>query len=220
MNTHSVGNPALSDDRVMEMTELPYKIILASNSPRRRELLSGLGVNCSIRTISGIEESWPDDLKGEDIPLYISKEKAAPYKASSAPDELVITADTIVYVGGEVLGKPQDKADAVRMLRMISGRWHEVITGVTLMTSVRERSFAVTTKVKFCNLTDDEINSYVESGLPMDKAGAYGIQEWIGYVGVEAIEGSYFNVVGLPVQRLYRELLDFCKDDNKQTINV
>ena len=220
MNTHSVGNPALSDDRVMEMMELPYKIILSSNSPRRRELLSGLGVNYSIRTISGIEESWPDDLKGEDIPLYISKEKAAPYKASIAPDELVITADTIVYVDGEVLGKPQDKADAVRMLRMISGRWHEVITGVTLMTSVRERSFAVTTKVKFCNLTDDEINSYVESGLPMDTAGAYGIQEWIGYVGVEAIEGSYFNVVGLPVQRLYRELLDFCKDDNKQTINV
>ena len=204
----------------METMELPYKIILASNSPRRRELLSGLGLNYTIRTIGGIDESWPDDLKGEDIPLYISKEKAAPYKATIAADELVITADTIVYVDGEVLGKPKDKADAVRMLRLISGRWHDVITGVTLMTVGRERSFAVTTKVKFCNLTDDEINSYVESGLPMDKAGAYGIQEWIGYVGVEAIEGSYFNVVGLPVQRLYRELLDFCKDDNKQTINV
>ncbi len=191
--------------------ELPYKIILASNSPRRRELLGGLGLDFTVKVISGIDESWPQNLKGEEIPLYISREKADPYRTSIKPDELVITADTIVYVDGEVLGKPKDKADAVRMLRLISGRWHEVITGVTLMTTTRERSFAVTTRVKFANLTDSEINSYVESGLPMDKAGAYGIQEWIGYVGVEAIEGSYFNVVGLPVQRLYRELMEFIK---------
>lgn len=190
--------------------ELPYKIILASNSPRRRELLGGLGIDFTVKVISGIDESWPRDLKGEEIPLYISREKAEPYKALIKPDELVITADTIVYVDGEVLGKPRDKADAERMLHLISGRWHEVITGVTLMTATREHSFAVTTRVKFANLTDSEINSYVESGLPMDKAGAYGIQEWIGYVGVEAIEGSYFNVVGLPVQRLYRELKIFC----------
>jgi len=191
--------------------ELPYRIILASNSPRRRELLGGLGIDFTVKVMEGIDESWPHDLKGEDIPLYISKEKAAPYKAAIASDELVITADTIVYVDGEVLGKPHDKADAVRMLKLISGRWHEVITGVTLMTKERERSFAVTTKVKFSNLSDDEIRRYVDSGLPMDKAGAYGIQEWIGYVGVEAIEGSYFNVVGLPVQRLYRELMEFIK---------
>ena len=191
--------------------DIPYRIILASNSPRRRELLGGLGIDFTVKVIGGIDESWPHDLKGEDIPLFISKEKAAPYKATIAPDELVITADTIVYVDGEVLGKPRDKADAVRMLRLISGRWHEVITGVTLMTATRERSFAVTTRVKFGNLSDDEIHRYVDSGLPMDKAGAYGIQEWIGYVGVEAIEGSYFNVVGLPVQRLYRELINFCK---------
>ncbi len=190
--------------------ELPYKIILASNSPRRRELLGGLGIDFTVKVISGIDESWPRDLKGEEIPLYISREKAEPYKALIKPDELVITADTIVYVDGEVLGKPRDKADAERMMHLISGRWHEVITGVTLMTAAREHSFAVTTRVKFANLTDSEINSYVESGLPMDKAGAYGIQEWIGYVGVEAIEGSYFNVVGLPVQRLYRELKIFC----------
>lgn len=193
--------------------ELPYKIILASNSPRRRELLAGLGLDFTVKVISGIDESWPHSLKGEDIPLYISREKAAPYRPLIGPDELVITADTIVYVDGEVLGKPHDKADARRMLRLISGRWHEVITGVTLMTARKERSFAVTTRVRFCNLTDDEINRYVESGLPMDKAGAYGIQEWIGYVGVEAIEGSYFNVVGLPVQRLYRELINFCKNE-------
>ena len=200
MNTPLAGN-----------MELPYKIILASNSPRRRELLGGLGIDFTVRVIGGIDESWPHDLKGEDIPLYISREKAAPYKKQIAPDELVITADTIVYVDGKVLGKPADKADAVRMLKLISGRWHEVITGVTLMTARREHSFAVTTKVKFCNLTEEEILQYVDSGLPMDKAGAYGIQEWIGYVGVEAIEGSYFNVVGLPVQRLYRELITFCK---------
>lgn len=201
MTTHSDGN-----------MEFPYKIILASNSPRRRELLAGLGIDFTVKVIGGIDESWPHNLKGEDIPLFISREKAAPYKKQIAPDELVITADTIVYVDGEVLGKPADKADAKRMLRLISGRWHEVITGVTLMTAQRERSFAVTTKVKFCNLSDEEINQYVESGLPMDKAGAYGIQEWIGYVGVEAIEGSYFNVVGLPVQCLYRELINFCKN--------
>ena len=200
MTTHSVGN-----------MELPYKIILASNSPRRRELLAGLGIDFTVKVIGGIDEFWPHELKGEDIPLYISREKAAPYKSQITPNELVITADTIVYVDGEVLGKPADKADARRMLHLIAGRWHEVITGVTLMTAEHERSFAVTTKVKFCNLTDEEIDSYVESGLPMDKAGAYGIQEWIGYVGVEAIEGSYFNVVGLPVQRLYRELINFCK---------
>ena len=190
--------------------ELPYKIILASNSPRRRELLGGLGIDFTVKVIGGIDESWPHDLKGEDIPLYISREKAAPYKATIAPDELVITADTIVHVDGEVLGKPADEADAKRMLRMISGRWHEVITGVTLMTAEREHSFAVTTKVKFCNLSDSEIDYYIKNYAPMDKAGAYGIQEWIGYVGVEAIEGSYFNVVGLPVQRLYRELIEFC----------
>ena len=191
--------------------DIPYKIILASNSPRRRELLAGLGLDFSVRVIDGIDESWPHTLKGEDIPLFISREKAAPYKSQISSDELVITADTIVYVDGQVLGKPRDKADAQRMLRLISGRWHEVITGVTLMTDSKEHSFAVTTKVKFGSLADDEINRYVESGMPMDKAGAYGIQEWIGYVGVEAIEGSYFNVVGLPVQRLYRELLNFCK---------
>jgi septum formation protein len=190
--------------------ELPYNIILASNSPRRRELLAGLGLDFTVKVIDGIDESWPQELKGEDIPLYISREKAAPYRKLMGPKDLVITADTIVYVDGQVLGKPHDKADARRMLQLISGRWHEVITGVTLMTAQGERSFAVTTRVKFSNLTESEIESYVESGQPMDKAGAYGIQEWIGYVGVEAIEGSYFNVVGLPVQRLYRELMNFC----------
>ena len=191
--------------------ELPYKIILASNSPRRRELLGGLGIPFTTRVLDGIDESWPQELKGEEISLYISRRKASAYRKSIAPDELVITADTIVYVDGEVLGKPANEADAKRMLRMISGRWHEVITGVTLMTAEREHSFAVTTRVRFCDLTDAEIEYYIKNYAPMDKAGAYGIQEWIGYVGVDRIEGSYFNVVGLPVQRLYRELIEFCR---------
>ena len=191
--------------------ELPYKIILASNSPRRRELLGGLGIPFTTRVLDGIDESWPQGLKGQDISLYISREKASAYRKSIAPDELVITADTIVYVDGRVLGKPASETDARRMLRMVSGRWHDVITGVTLMTAQREHSFAVTTRVRFCDLTDAEIEYYIKNYAPMDKAGAYGIQEWIGYVGVERIEGSYFNVVGLPVQRLYRELIEFCR---------
>ena len=204
MNMHSAG-----DNMTGEMKDIPYRIILASNSPRRRELLAGLGLEFSIRTIDGIDESWPGKLKGEDIPLYISRKKAAAYKDLIASDELVITADTIVYVEGQVLGKPADENDARRMLKLLSGREHEVITGVTLLTLQRERSFAVTTTVRFCRLMDEEIDYYIRNYRPMDKAGAYGIQEWIGYVGVESISGSYFNVVGLPLQRLYRELMDF-----------
>ena len=195
------------------MRDIPYRIILASNSPRRRELIAGLGLDFSIKVLEGIDESWPENLEGEDIPIYISREKAAPYRQLIAPDELVITADTIVYVDGRVLGKPQDESDARRMLRLLSGRGHEVITGVTFLTSRREHSFAVTTRVRFCKLSEEEIDYYVKTFEPMDKAGAYGIQEWIGYVGVESIEGSYFNVVGLPVQRLYRELMDFIEED-------
>ncbi|MBR4841477.1 MAG: septum formation protein Maf [Bacteroidaceae bacterium] len=193
--------------------DIPYKLILASNSPRRKELLAGLGLEFSVKVIEGIDESWPEGLKGEEIPLFISRKKAAPYKQLIAPDELVITADTIVYVDGQVLGKPMDELDAKRMLRLLSGREHEVITGVTFLTSRREHSFAVTTQVRFCKLSEEEIDHYVYHYIPMDKAGAYGIQEWIGYVGVESIEGSYFNVVGLPVQRLYRELLEFVSTD-------
>jgi len=195
----------------MEQLE-KYRIVLASNSPRRRELLGGLGVEFTTRVLDGIDESWPHDLKGQDIPLFISKKKSQAYRAGMNPDELVITADTIVLVDDQVLGKPQNADDARRMLHAISGRWHEVITGVTLSTLERSSSFAVTTRVCFDDLTDNEIEHYISSCAPFDKAGAYGIQEWIGYIGVTAIEGSYFNVVGLPVQRLYRELLAFLRD--------
>lgn len=188
-----------------------YKIVLASNSPRRRELLGGLGLLFEVRTLQDIDESYPADLQGEAIPMHIARKKAAAYLPTLADNELLITADTIVYVRneagkGEVLGKPHDEADAQRMLRQLSGRKHEVITGVSIVTKERQKTFAVTSHVSFANLTDEEIDYYIEHFRPMDKAGAYGIQEWIGYIGVNGLEGSYFNVMGLPVQRLYEEL--------------
>lgn len=183
-----------------------YHIILASNSPRRRELLSGLGVDYEVRILPGVDESYPDTLSGEDIPVYISREKAAAYLPSIAPDELIITADTIVWLDGRVLGKPADEADACRMLRELSGRTHQVITGVTLSTAAFQKSFAVTSEVEFAPLTEEEITYYVDHYRPLDKAGAYGVQEWIGFIGVRRLSGSYFNVMGLPIQRLYQEL--------------
>lgn len=183
-----------------------YHIILASNSPRRKELLAGLDVDYEVRVIPDIDESYPDTLPGEEIPQYISRKKAAAYEATMRPDELIVTADTIVWSEGKVLGKPHTEAEACDMLRMLSGRTHEVITGVTLTTAAVKRTFAVVSEVTFDNLSEDEIRYYVERYRPMDKAGAYGIQEWIGYVGVSSLRGSYFNVMGLPVQRLYKEL--------------
>lgn len=183
-----------------------YRIILASNSPRRKELLSGLGVAYEVRTLPDVDESYPDALQGGDIPLYIAREKAAAYRELLQPDELMITADTIVWLDGRVLGKPRDREDALQMLRDMSGRTHEVFTGVCLTTTAWQRSFMSQTEVRFAALTEDEIEWYVDKYRPMDKAGAYGVQEWIGYVGVEYMAGSYFNIMGLPMQRLYREL--------------
>lgn len=186
-----------------------YHVILASNSPRRRELLEGLGIDFEVHTLQGIDESWPATLQGEDIPKHISRKKAEAYLQTLAGDELLITADTIVYLDRQVLGKPRDAADATAMLRMLAGRTHEVITGVTIATLAKQTTFAVTSLVTFADLTDEEIDHYVEYYKPFDKAGAYGIQEWIGYIGVIRLEGSYFNVMGLPVQRLYTELRRF-----------
>lgn len=183
-----------------------YHIILASNSPRRRELLAGLGLDFEVRTLPGIDESYPDSLEGSHIPLYIARKKAEAYRTYLHKDELMITADTIVWLDRRVLGKPRDEAEAVQMLRDMSGRTHEVYTGVCLTTSARQRSFTVGTRVRFAQLSDEEIQHYVSHFHPLDKAGAYGVQEWIGYVGVEYIEGSYYNVMGLPMQRLYQEL--------------
>lgn len=186
-----------------------YEIVLASNSPRRKEILQRMGVNFKVRTLLGIDESYPDSLRGEDIVCYISRNKAKAYQSSMAPNELLITADTIVYVDGEVMGKPKNAEQAKEMLHKLSGKTHQVITGVTIVTAKRTENFGVTSQVKFTNITDEEINFYVDNYLPFDKAGAYGIQEWIGIVAVEEIKGSYFNVVGLPVQRLYQKLKTF-----------
>lgn len=186
-----------------------YKMILASNSPRRKELLGGLGIDFEVRTLRDIDESYPDTLKGEDIPIFISGKKAEAYKQGMADDEMIITADTIVYDNGYVLGKPKDRGEAIQMLRELSGHAHEVITGVSIVTKEKTVQFASTSKVTFAALTDEEIAYYVDHYKPYDKAGAYGIQEWIGYVAVTRIEGSYFNVMGLPIQRLYTELKQF-----------
>ena len=203
-----------------------YKIVLASTSPRRRELLSGLGFDYEVRTLKDLDESYPEGLPMEEIPQYISRKKAEAY--TIGPDELLITADTIVYLDGEVLGKPTDEADAIRMLRKLSGRTHQVVTGVTLKVSPKSslegkdftrlpspsgegvgvmlHSFASVSQVTFADLTEEEIRHYVTHYRPLDKAGAYGIQEWIGYIGVTSLQGSYFNVMGLPVQKLYTEM--------------
>ena len=180
------------------------RIVLASNSPRRRELLSGLGLEYEVHTLSGIDESFPEGLSMEEIPQYISRKKAAAYTLGA--DELLITADTIVWLDGEVLGKPADEAEARQILHKLSGKTHQVVTGVTLTTSLLHHSFSSVSQVTFAQLSDDEIDYYVTHYRPLDKAGAYGIQEWIGYIGVTSIEGSYFNVMGLPVQRLYTEM--------------
>ncbi len=184
-----------------------YKVILASNSPRRKELLAGLGVEYEVRTLPDVDESYPETLQGADIPLFIAKEKADAYQAMIQSDELMITADTIVWLDGKVLGKPKDREDALQMLRDMSGRTHEVFTGVCITTTEWQRSFTTQTEVRFSKLSEEEIIYYVDKYQPMDKAGAYGVQEWIGFIGVENISGSYYNIMGLPVQRLYRELL-------------
>ena len=191
------------------MVARDYHIILASNSPRRKELLAGIDVNFDVRVIRDIDESYPASLPTKDIAEYISRKKATVYRQQMASDELIITADTIVVLDSEVMGKPHDEADASRMLHELSGRTHQVITGVTLTTTDRQQSFSVETDVTFKSLTDEEINYYIQHYKPFDKAGAYGIQEWIGHIGVTALKGSYFNVMGLPVQRIYEALRQF-----------
>ena len=183
-----------------------YRIVLASNSPRRRELLGGLGIDFEVKVLPDIEENYPAELPVTDIAEYIAREKAGAYLPVMAEDELIITADTIVVVDDEVMGKPKDADDARRMLKKLSGRTHQVITGVCLTTKDIQRPFSVTTDVTFKQLSDEEIAHYIEVYRPYDKAGAYGIQEWIGYIGVTGLKGSYFNVMGLPVQRIYGEL--------------
>lgn len=186
-----------------------YNIVLASNSPRRRELLGGLGIEFEVRVLPDIEESYPEGLDAKEIPLYIAAEKAEANRSQMRPGDLLITADTVVVCDGKALGKPADAAEAYSMLRQLSAKTHQVVTGVCMMSAQKQSKFTVTTDVTFKELTPDEINYYVNEYRPYDKAGAYGIQEWIGYIGVTGINGSFFNVMGLPVQRVYKELLMF-----------
>lgn len=185
------------------------KIILASNSPRRRELLAGLDIDFEVKVLPDIDESFPDNLSVEDVPQFIAKAKADAYLDMIDGETLVITADTVVVLDDEILGKPADDDDARRMLHKLSGRTHQVITGVCLTALDRQSVFAVKTDVTFKAFTEDEIEYYVSRYHPLDKAGAYGIQEWIGHIGVTALNGSYFNVMGLPVQRIYTEMQNF-----------
>ena len=193
----------------VQWSMVKYKIILASNSPRRKELLAGLDVQFEVRIIPGIDESYPDTLPTMEIAEYIAQKKAKAYRETMADDELIITADTIVVLDDKVLGKPKDAAEARCMLHALSGKTHQVVTGVVLTTKELQKHFSVVSNVTFKTLSDNEIDYYVDTYKPMDKAGAYGIQEWIGYVGVTRLEGSYFNVMGLPVQRIYEAMKEF-----------
>ncbi len=183
-----------------------YKVLLASKSPRRRELLQQLRVPFHVVTLGGIDESYPDTVPLIDVPQFVSEKKADAFQNIIKDNELVITADTMVVCEDRILGKPKDSAEAREMLRLLSGKTHKVSTGVTVTTKDRRTSFTTVTDVTFSTITDEEINYYVENFQPFDKAGAYGIQEWIGAVAVSKIDGSYHNVMGLPVHRLYQEL--------------
>ena len=186
-----------------------YHIILASKSPRRQELLRGMGVEFSIMT-KETDESFPPEMPLEEVPKYLSLQKSLAFNEDELPAGfLLITSDTVVICEGEILGKPKDKADAVRMLRLLSGKTHHVVTGVTVRSAEKTESFAVRSNVTFAALDDEEIDYYIEHCKPYDKAGAYGIQEWIGYVGISGLEGSFYNVMGLPTRKLYQCLKSF-----------
>ncbi len=184
-----------------------YDVVLGSNSPRRRELLHDMGVTFRVEAIKGIDESYPASLPVEDIPVFLARIKADGHPLR--PNELLITADTVVVLDEAVLGKPASEADAHCMLRSLSGRAHRVISGVCVTTTDRSESFADTSIVHFAELTDDEIDYYIKHYRPLDKAGAYGIQEWIGNIGITGINGDFYNVMGLPTRKLYQLLKTF-----------
>lgn len=186
-----------------------YKILLASKSPRRRELLSQLRIPFTVINLTDIDESYPNSIPAEDVPQFLANKKGDAYASTLRDNEIIITADTLVILDDKILGKPHDAEDAKRMLRMLSGKVHKVISGVCIMASQRRITFSTATEVKFANLSESDIEYYVSTYQPLDKAGAYGIQEWIGCIGIEYIRGSYYNVVGLPVHQLYDELKNF-----------
>ena len=182
------------------------KLLLASNSPRRRELLAGLDIPMEIVKLKDIEETHPEELQAGDIPLHIAKLKMSAYDIPLKDGAVLITADTIVWLNGKLLEKPKSEEDACNMLHELSGNTHQVYTAVCMRSAYESQDFVCMSEVDFANLTDEQIRYYVEKYKPLDKAGAYGIQEWIGFVGIKGIRGSYYNVMGLPIQRLYTVL--------------
>jgi septum formation protein len=188
--------------------KLSWNIILASKSPRRQNLLKELGFEFEIKT-KEIEEIYPPALKKEEVAVFLSQLKASAFLQDLKENDLVLTSDTIVCLADEIIGKPKDRADAIKMLGKLSGNKHEVITAVTLTSKEKQHTFYDLTAVYFKKLSTDEIEYYIDKYAPFDKAGSYGIQEWIGYIGIEKINGSYFNVMGLPVKRVYDEILKF-----------
>ena len=189
----------------------PYRLILASQSPRRRQLLADAGIEFELAPRFECEELFPADMPAAEVAEYLSSLKSEAYPEPLGENDILLTADTVVIACNRILGKPADRAEAIEMITMLSGRDHEVVTGVTLRAADRRKGFSITSRVRFRELLQEEIEYYVDTYRPFDKAGSYGIQEWIGYVGIEGIEGSFYNVMGLPVQRLYSELNDFVK---------
>ena len=187
------------------------KIILASNSPRRKELLAALDIDFTVDTDTSFVESFSPDTPHENVPELMSRGKSLGFHRELDEDEILVTSDTMVLCGKEILGKPVDREDAVRMLKLLSGRGHQVITAVTIRDKEHEKTFSVASSVFFKELSDNEIDHYIDTYKPFDKAGAYGIQEWIGYIGITGIEGSFYNVMGFPTQRFYDELQSFLR---------
>ena len=185
------------------------RIVLGSASPRRRELLAGLGLDFTVEATPGAPETYSTGLRPDEVPVALAASKSEGFHRPLEPDEILITADTVVICGDDILGKPSDREDAVRMLRELSGRTHRVVTGVCIRDTGHRSIFSSTSEVEFKVLSDEEIDYYIGQYRPFDKAGGYGIQEWIGYIGITSIRGSYFNIVGLPVQRLYTALSEF-----------
>ncbi|MBR4391676.1 MAG: septum formation protein Maf [Bacteroidales bacterium] len=185
-----------------------YSVVLASKSPRRQELLKGMGV-CFVCMTKETPESYPE-MPFDQVPEYLSLQKSLAFSDAELPENyLLITADTVVIAENEILGKPRDREDAIRMLQLLSDRTHHVVTGVTVRSRAKTETFSVTSQVTFARLDLEEMDYYVDSYRPYDKAGAYGIQEWIGYVGISGLEGSFYNVMGLPTRRLYQTLKGF-----------
>lgn len=186
-----------------------YRVIIGSASPRRHQLLEGIDIPFTIRIIDNIDETYPDTLPAHEIPEYLANLKASVYLQTLADDELLITADTMVLLGDKILGKPKDEKEAKEMLQQLSGQTNQVVTGVSISTKNKQISFSSTTDVTFVPLSEEDIDFYIKKYQPMDKAGSYGVQEWIGYIGVSSINGSYYNVMGLPIQQLYHQLSEF-----------